>query len=116
MLLFGVGAVCCFAVAAEYPDLGIWGVVSLVLAVFSFLGWRGKRKDNLKQAILLDAARAQIAMTGAGPTIEARRVVQLSGQTLGVAGGDVICPNCSTANSANARFCSSCGGTLAPHR
>jgi hypothetical protein len=34
----------------SFGDLTIWGVVSLILAVFSFFGWREKRKRRREEA------------------------------------------------------------------
>src|SRR5215212_11487961 len=38
--LFGVAA----GATTPFSDLTIWGIVSSVLAVFIFFGWRGKRR------------------------------------------------------------------------
>jgi|SRR5215217_7761732 len=34
----------------EYTDLAVWGGWALLLAVFSYLGYRGKRKQQAKEA------------------------------------------------------------------
>jgi hypothetical protein len=34
----------------SFGDLTVWGVVSLILAVFSFFGWREKRKRRREEA------------------------------------------------------------------
>ena len=34
----------------SFGDLTIWGVVSLILAIFSFFGWREKRKRRREEA------------------------------------------------------------------
>jgi hypothetical protein len=34
----------------SFSDLTIWGVVSLILAVFSFFGWREKRRRRREEA------------------------------------------------------------------
>lgn len=39
------------AAASDYRDLLFWGVVSLVLAVFAFIGWRGKRRAELRAPV-----------------------------------------------------------------
>ncbi|MFM7196542.1 MAG: hypothetical protein ACKO2D_01505, partial [Chloroflexota bacterium] len=39
--LVGLGA----GATTAYSDLSVWGWVSLVLAVFSFFGWRGKKRQ-----------------------------------------------------------------------
>lgn len=46
VIVFAIASLFGFAAAGEFPDLGIWGGISLVLAVLSFFGWRGKRKDT----------------------------------------------------------------------
>lgn len=49
MILYIVASVLFFAGTADFPDLGIYGVVSLAFAVMSFLGWRGKKKADKKK-------------------------------------------------------------------
>jgi len=46
VIVFAIAGLFGFAASGEFPDLGIWGGISLVLAVLSFFGWRGKRKDT----------------------------------------------------------------------
>ena len=45
---------CVFGLAGgastSFGDLTIWGVVSLILAVFSYFGWREKRKRRREEA------------------------------------------------------------------
>jgi hypothetical protein len=36
--------------STSFGDLTIWGVVSLILAVFSYFGWREKRKRRREEA------------------------------------------------------------------
>ena len=43
---FAVAGVLGFAAAGEFADLGLWGGVSVALAVMAFFGWRGKRKQD----------------------------------------------------------------------
>jgi hypothetical protein len=52
MLAFFFAGVFGLAGGASTPftDLTVWGVVSLVLAVFSYLGWREKRKRRREEA------------------------------------------------------------------
>ena len=49
--LFVVGALLAFAASGDFPDLAIWGGVSLFLAVLSFFGWRGKRRGDIKERL-----------------------------------------------------------------
>ena len=39
--------------STSFGDLTIWGVVSLVLAVFSYFGWREKRKRRREESARL---------------------------------------------------------------
>lgn len=45
IVLFAFAGILGFAEAGEFPDLGMWGGISLALALLSFFGWRGKRKE-----------------------------------------------------------------------
>lgn len=51
MIFFGLGGIIGIAggSSTEFTDLTVWGVVSLVLALFSFFGWRGKKKQQAKE-------------------------------------------------------------------
>jgi uncharacterized membrane protein len=53
--VFGIGG----GAGTDYSDLYIWGVISLVLAVFSYLGYRGKRNKDIKER-LRDEQMAQM--------------------------------------------------------
>jgi hypothetical protein len=44
--IFGLSA----GATTSFSDLTIWGIVSLVLAGFSFFGWREKRKRKAQSA------------------------------------------------------------------
>ena len=52
VVLFSLGGVLGLAggSSTEFSDLTIWGVVSFILALFAFLGWRGKKKQQAKEA------------------------------------------------------------------
>lgn len=50
MILFAVAALFGFVFSGQFSDLKIWAVVSLVLALFSYFGYRGKRKADAKEA------------------------------------------------------------------
>ena len=51
MILFIVAGLLGFAVSGDFPDLGVWGGVSLFLAVLSYFGYRGKRKQQRQEAV-----------------------------------------------------------------
>lgn len=55
VVLFVIASIFGFAASGEFPDLGIWAGVSGALAVLSFLGWRGKRKE--RRTFTLEKAR-----------------------------------------------------------
>lgn len=46
VVAFAIAGLFGFAASGEFPDLAIWGGVSVVLAVMSIFGWRGKRKQD----------------------------------------------------------------------
>ena len=52
IVAFLVAALVGFSAGAtsSFSDLTIWGVVSLILAVLSFFGWREKRKRRAESA------------------------------------------------------------------
>ncbi len=35
--------------STKYHDLSVWGVIALALSVMSFIGWRGKRRAQIKE-------------------------------------------------------------------
>lgn len=50
-ILFVVAAVLAIATGAntDYSDMTMWGFVSIGLAVMSFFGWRGKKRDEAER-------------------------------------------------------------------
>lgn len=67
MILFVVAAVLGFAASTNFGDLGVWGGVSIFLAVLSFFGWRGKRKADLKEQARDDWMRTTAEAAGQQP-------------------------------------------------
>ena len=53
MILFVLAGIIGLAVGSstDFKDLQVWAFVSFVLAVFSFFGWRGKKKQQAKEAV-----------------------------------------------------------------
>jgi hypothetical protein len=52
VLAFGFADIIAIAgrASTSFGDLTIWGIVSLILAVFSYFGWREKRKRRREEA------------------------------------------------------------------
>lgn len=118
---FVLAGLLCFAGSADYPDLGIWGVISLILAVLALIGWRGKRKQDAEKRLLLQAAESQKVMVGMltraytqTQPLAAARAGALTAPTSGSATGTVACSSCGTANAASSRFRADCGTALGP--
>lgn len=100
MVVFAVAGLLGFAASGDYPDLAVWGGISIVLAVFCYFGYRGKRKDDRRadsQAALIQQAHSIIAASQPAPSAPV-----LPAQT-------VQCPQCHAEVAATARFCPECG-------
>ena len=106
MVLFLFAALIGVATGAssDFKDLIFWGVVSGLLAVFSYFGYFGKRKDQAKEAER-DALLRQ-AMTGR-PTF-----ATANGAPATPTASEVFCVECGSVNRATARYCQSCGKQL----
>jgi hypothetical protein len=115
MILFALAGVFGIAASGSFPDLAFWGAVSLVLALFSFFGWRGKRKADRKERerdeLLRRATRAQAVTAGATAHVASNFPV-VQPQAIGSTSYHA-CPSCGAGNPAGARFCSDCGSPLA---
>ena len=115
MVLFALAGVCGLAAAANFPDLAIWGVISLVLALFSFFGWRGKRtadrRERERDELLRRATQSQVVAAGATSHL-AGAISPARPQPVGPA-TNTGCPRCGAANPAGSRFCANCGASLA---
>lgn len=94
-ILFGLATPLAWLGAATtpYDDLAVWGTVSALLTVFSFFGWRSKRRDRIRQQVA--SAAQSVVPTG----VQA----PWSGEPT------VTCPRCGTQSSASVRFCPQCG-------
>lgn len=102
-----------FAAAANFPDLQIWGGISLILAILSLVGWFGKRKQDRKEtehkaqmSQLASFQASQLSQAAALPTVAVSSQPLLSTSS--------ACPTCGSSNAPNAKFCAECGGALAP--
>ena len=99
-VLFIVAAVLGLAGISEFPDLKIWCLLSLGLAVLAYLGYRGTAKQEAKEAAR-DATMQQMI---------ANQNAILSTPTGTVAA--VPCPACGSMELPGAKFCGSCGSAL----
>ncbi len=106
VVLFAIAGAIGFALSGDFPDLAWWGGISIALAVLSFFGWLGKRKQQ----------REQRAERGRQSERDQRMEVMLQQQARPQPATpyQVPCPSCQRLNAAGTRFCGSCGTTLAP--
>lgn len=67
VILFLLGGVLALLIGASsgFPDLSIWGVVSLILAAMAFVGWRGKRRADLRARLERDEHRELLSRVAA---------------------------------------------------
>lgn len=120
MIIFGLAGVLGFAVSGTFPDLGVWGGISLVLALFSYFGWRGKRKADRRErerdALIRQAAGAQL-MTAQSTAYMAEG---LGGGRFDTAPTPAAipatrtCGSCGGSSAPSARFCADCGQSFTP--
>src|SRR5215213_7135768 len=96
VIAFVLAGILGFANSTHFPDLAVWGGVSLILAVLSLIGWFTKRRE----------ARRQEAR-------EAQRHAELVASVSQPAPASVSCPSCGTWNIQGTKFCSECGTSLA---
>ena len=102
VISFVLAALFAFAISGDYPDMGAWGTVALILAAMSFFGWLGKRRDRREQRAERQRqeerdARLESLLTQQQSAIEAQ----------------IHCPSCGQPNNPMSRFCGDCGATLA---
>lgn len=97
---FFLAASLSFSVSGDFPDQLYCGIVALILAAFSFLGWRGKVQDRRTKA----AEQARQAER------DARYEALLTAQAY--QRQDAPCPACGQLNPAGVRFCGRCGTKL----
>lgn len=104
VVLFAVAGAIGFALSGDFPDLAIWGGISIALAVLSFFGWLGKRKQQREQR----AERARHLERD--QRMEAMLQQQSRPQP---AAHQISCPSCQRMNAPGTRFCGNCGTALA---
>lgn len=82
-------------VTTEFSGQLVWGIAALILAGMAFLGYRGKRKDDVARA----EERANLAAVAAGRNEPAAAPAEPS----------KTCPNCAETVKEAARTCRHCG-------
>lgn len=116
VVLFSLAGLLAFAVSGDFPDMAVWGSIAIVLAVMSFFGWRGKRKDTREKRAEQQRQRER------DDRLEGLlRQQQFHQQQLGTAttqqqeqrGNPKYCTSCGTANDIGNRFCAECGAPMA---
>jgi hypothetical protein len=108
IVLFVSAGVLGFAASGDFPDLGIWGGVSLVLAGMSYLGHRGKRKQQAKE-------RERDEMIRQGALAQQQLAQQFASsqqQSFNPMTQERSCYQCGAANNSGARYCGNCGAAL----
>jgi hypothetical protein len=110
LALYVIAALACFGGASNFPDLSIWGGISLGLAAFAFFGGRGKRKADAEKRLLLEAAQSQRVMAEVvmGTAMPVGRLAAAAPMAV----APKTCQSCGTANTPDARFCPECGTPL----
>ena len=101
LVFFALAAVIAIptGVVSDYDDLIVWGVLCLVLVPMSFLGWRGKRRAQMRERVERDTHVHAAVAAG----LAAAGVASPSGAST------VTCPRCSAVSPASIRFCPQCG-------
>ncbi|HEV2529713.1 MAG TPA: zinc ribbon domain-containing protein [Thermomicrobiales bacterium] len=105
VVLFVIAGVLGFAASGDFPDLAVWGGISLVLALLSLFGWRGKRKERRERQV--ERAR----QTERDDRMEQLLTQQRNQPTFTPVMGSA-CPSCGHPNPDGTRFCGNCGQTL----
>jgi hypothetical protein len=105
VILFALAGVLGFAASGDFPDLAIWGGISLALALLSFFGWRGKRKERRERTA------EQLRQRERDDRMEA--MLRQQGQAQSLSGPTPVlgrpCPACGAPNPVGTRFCGNCG-------
>lgn len=102
VISFGIAALFAFAISGDFPDMGIWGGIALILGAMSFFGWVGKRRDRREK--LAERRRQEERDT---------RLESLLTQQQQAAHAQIFCSSCGQPNGPDSRYCGSCGSALA---
>jgi len=83
------------ATSTTASDQWIWMVIAFALSAMSFIGWRGKKRQDAQTS--MERATTQRAMA-----------------VLAAQGQGVTCPRCGAVAPVNVRFCPNCGLERSP--
>ena len=64
--------------STSFSDLTIWGVVSLILTVLSYFGWREKRKRRREEATRVVCQPIQLSVEWAFSEVRIQRILRTS--------------------------------------
>ncbi len=110
MIAFFLAAALMFGGASNFPDLGFWGTVAVVLGILSYVGLRQKRKKDQKEAerdaMMAQMLKAQQTMAG---VMTAPLSFAAAPQPMPLATSSHLCPACQERVLASQRFCPGCG-------
>lgn len=104
VIAFAIAGLLGFAASGDFADLAVWGGISIVLALLSLLGWRGKRKAA-------SAARAERVVQQERDSRLENLLTQQRAAPHPVMG--ITCTRCGAPNAVGTRFCGNCGNALA---
>jgi len=111
VICFAVAALAGFAVSGDFPDLAVWGGVSIVLALMSLLGWRGKRQE--RKTFQIERQR-QLDRDDRLETLlrQQRDQVRYPVESAPHPSTQNFCTSCGTRNERGAKFCAECGSAI----
>jgi hypothetical protein len=108
-VVFVAAGILGFAFSSDFPDLAVWGAVSMVLAVFSLIAWFSKRREVKREAVRqenLAAPYANQVQQSPRDSLPASYVPEPGPAS------STTCQSCGSLNSASAKFCADCGTSL----
>ncbi len=102
---FAIAALIGFGLSADFPDLAVWGGISVILAILSLLGWFGKRRDRRRERIKEQAQAERDARYEALLSAQHRQPNEQTQAAL-------ACPACGRQNAPGTKFCAECGARV----
>jgi hypothetical protein len=111
VVLFALASVIAFAIAgsSDFQDMWVWGCFGVALAIFSFFGWRGKRKDRREQATEKQRQLDRDNRMEQLLTSQSSRPTPTAPER---GGSPTTCPTCGHTNAPWTKFCAECGQSL----